>query len=299
MQPLVSVLIPNYNKASYLRYTLDSVLNQTYANWECIIVDDHSTDGSWDILEDYSIRDTRFKISKRPADRKSGGNAARNYALEMARGEFVAYLDSDDIWLPNRITASIEFMISNGYRAIYSGAVVEYPNKTVKHFSRDLSPSESCFDFVINREDFSPTPTFVLNRKVALGVRFDENMLRHQDYDFFIRVNEVCKWRYFENFDVKIIWNAPRFKNFNFNYCIPFYLKHSSKSNDILVKINYIRSIVSLSCRNNPSKEFCIFFKKELIKISYNFSVKEIVMFNYPLLFHYMFRFKSLLIYGK
>ena len=75
--PLVSILIPNYNKAPYLRETLDSVLSQTYTHWECIIVDDHSTDNSWEILEEYVAKDSRFKLYKRPVDRKQGGNAAR------------------------------------------------------------------------------------------------------------------------------------------------------------------------------------------------------------------------------
>lgn len=99
-KPLVSILIPNYNKSPYLRETLDSVLAQTYAHWECIIVDDHSTDGSWEILEEYADRNFRFKIFKRPDHLPKGGNVCRNFALKNSVGDYVLFLDSDDILAP-------------------------------------------------------------------------------------------------------------------------------------------------------------------------------------------------------
>ena len=89
---LVSILIPNYNKASYLRPTLDSIMAQTYSNWECIIVDDHSTDISWEIIEEYAKTDSRFKIYKRPNHLAKGGNVCRNYAFTNSVGDFVVFL---------------------------------------------------------------------------------------------------------------------------------------------------------------------------------------------------------------
>lgn len=94
---LVSILIPNYNKVPYLRDTLDSILAQTYSNWECIIVDDHSTDGSWEILGDYPLMDSRFKIFKRPEQLPKGGNTCRNYGLSLSNGNYILFLDSDDV----------------------------------------------------------------------------------------------------------------------------------------------------------------------------------------------------------
>lgn len=96
-QPLVSILIPNYNKAHYLRETLDSVLAQTYSHWECIIVDDHSSDNSWEILEKYAEKDLRFKTYQRPDDLPKGGNSCRNFAIDGSKGDLVLYLDSDDV----------------------------------------------------------------------------------------------------------------------------------------------------------------------------------------------------------
>lgn len=93
----VSILIPNYNKAHYIHLTLDSVLSQTYPNWECIVVDDQSTDRSWEILEKYASNDSRFRIFQRPNSLKKGGNNCRNYAIEQSKGQFILFLDSDDL----------------------------------------------------------------------------------------------------------------------------------------------------------------------------------------------------------
>lgn len=97
---LVSILVPNYNKALYLRESLNSVLTQTYSNWECIIVDDHSTDESWKILVEYAQIDKRFKINRRPEELPKGGNVCRNFALNHSQGDYILFLDSDDVLAP-------------------------------------------------------------------------------------------------------------------------------------------------------------------------------------------------------
>ncbi|MEB2782429.1 glycosyltransferase family 2 protein [Algoriphagus sp. C2-6-M1] len=110
---LVSILIPNYNKAPYLAETLNSVLAQTYTNWECIIVDDRSTDGSFAIMEKYGAKDARFKIFKRPAHLPKGGNVCRNYALEVSKGEYIQWFDSDDLMMSSLVLERLAFIHSN------------------------------------------------------------------------------------------------------------------------------------------------------------------------------------------
>ena len=119
---LVSILIPNYNKAPYISETLDSVLAQTYTNWECIIVDDHSTDNSWKILEEYALKDSRFKIFQRPSHLPKGGNTCRNYAFELSNGEYIQWFDSDDLMLENMLEiriseiAGYDFVVFSGMK---------------------------------------------------------------------------------------------------------------------------------------------------------------------------------------
>ena len=120
--PAISILIPNYNKASFLSQTLQSILNQTFSNWECIVVDDQSTDNSIDIISGFAEKDGRIKLFIRPETITKGGNACRNYALSKATGAFVVFFDSDDWFTPmalqeryNIITRkNIDFVVNQG-----------------------------------------------------------------------------------------------------------------------------------------------------------------------------------------
>ena len=96
-QALISIIIPTYNRAHLISETLDSVLAQTYPNWECIIVDDGSTDTTDEVVGEYVKKDSRFQYHHRPKDRKKGPCACRNYGFEFSKGEFIKWFDSDDI----------------------------------------------------------------------------------------------------------------------------------------------------------------------------------------------------------
>lgn len=106
---IVSIITPTYNCASYIAETIDSVIAQTYGNWEMIIVDDCSTDNTKEIVSRYS--DTRIKYYC--LERNSGAAAARNKALSLAKGQWVAFLDSDDLWLPTKLERQLDFMMRN------------------------------------------------------------------------------------------------------------------------------------------------------------------------------------------
>lgn len=97
MKQLVSIIIPTYNRAHLIGETLDSVLVQTYNNWECIIVDDVSADNTFDVVTNYLKKDDRFKYLVRPIAKIKGPSACRNIGLANAQGEFILFLDSDDI----------------------------------------------------------------------------------------------------------------------------------------------------------------------------------------------------------
>ena len=115
-EDLVSVIMPSYNTAAYIEETVQSVLNQTYKNWELIIVDDCSTDETDDILSKFT--DERIRIYKN--EKNSGAAVSRNRALREARGRWIAFLDSDDLWSPNKLEKQIAFMETNGYRFSYT-----------------------------------------------------------------------------------------------------------------------------------------------------------------------------------
>ena len=108
---LVSIITPNYNCELFIAHTIDTVLAQTYHNWEMIIVDDCSTDNGYQIALDYAAKDNRIKVIKN--DKNSGAAISRNKALDIAKGEFIAFLDSDDLWEPNKIEYQLKFMQEN------------------------------------------------------------------------------------------------------------------------------------------------------------------------------------------
>ena len=96
MKPLVSIIIPNYNKGRLVRHSLDSLIRQTSGDWEAIVVDDCSTDSSWDFIQEYVAKDERIKVYRNEANR--GGNYSRNFGAKKAQGKYLIFLDSDD-WL--------------------------------------------------------------------------------------------------------------------------------------------------------------------------------------------------------
>ena len=113
MEGLVSIVTPAYNCGKYIGETIESVLKQSYENWEMIIVDDCSTDNTRSVVEEYTKRDKRIKYYS--LDVNSGAAVARTKAMELASGEYIAFLDSDDLWMPNKLEKQISFMKRNNY----------------------------------------------------------------------------------------------------------------------------------------------------------------------------------------
>ncbi len=112
-EKLVSIIMPTYNCAKFIARTLDSVQAQTYQNWELIIVDDCSKDNTREIVEGYMKNDSRIQYYL--LDANSGAAVARTTAMKLAKGSYMAFLDSDDIWIPNKLERQINWMVDNEY----------------------------------------------------------------------------------------------------------------------------------------------------------------------------------------
>ena len=162
MDELVSIITPAYNSEKYLAETIESVLNQTYKNWEMIIIDDCSTDKTSKLVNDYILADSRIKLVS--LNKNGGVSNARNIGLSKARGAFVAFLDSDDIWVKNKLETQILFMKKNDYYITYSSyakfittpqeveSVISVPKKMKKN---DILKNTiiGCLTVVINIEE--------------------------------------------------------------------------------------------------------------------------------------------------
>ena len=113
---LVSIIMPAYNSEKYIKDSIESVFKQTYSNWELIVVDDCSTDKTIEVIK--SFNDSRIKLFVNETN--SGAAISRNKALRGATGKWIAFLDSDDIWLPTKLEEQLQFMVRNNYSFTYT-----------------------------------------------------------------------------------------------------------------------------------------------------------------------------------
>lgn len=117
-QPLISVIMPCYNMASYVSDSIKSVIAQTYPHWELLIVDDASSDETVNIIKSYAQADSRIKFAIKKQN--SGISDTRNQCIQMAQGQFLAFLDADDIWHPEKLEKQLSFMLAKNIGFTYS-----------------------------------------------------------------------------------------------------------------------------------------------------------------------------------
>ena len=110
---LVSIIMPAYNCGQFISKTIDSVISQNYSAWEMIVVDDCSSDNTEAVVKEYIKSDSRIKYFR--GDQNKGAAYCRNKAIRIAQGEFIAFLDSDDLWSSDKLEKQIKFMIENDY----------------------------------------------------------------------------------------------------------------------------------------------------------------------------------------
>jgi glycosyltransferase involved in cell wall biosynthesis len=193
-QPLVSIIIPTYNRAHLIGETLDSVLAQTYTNWECIIVDDGSSDNTDEVVSEYVKKDPRFKYYQRPDEHLPGGNGARNFGFKMSKGEYVNWLDSDDLLMPNKIELQINEFLKSKLDMVACYALVfgdfSLSNKKINYFIPKKTFSKyPSYDILAGNVKFQISGPlwkrgFLTNKKL-----FDERLKRSQDADFNFRIS--------------------------------------------------------------------------------------------------------------
>jgi glycosyltransferase involved in cell wall biosynthesis len=187
-QPLVSIIIPTYNRAHLIGETLDTVVTQTYLNWECIIVDDGSSDNTDQVIEEYTKKDSRFKYYHRPDEHLPGGNGARNYGFKMSQGEYIQWFDSDDLMVAEKLELKVKAMLENEVDFVVCfGALVNKKHNVIDEWNK-IYNKNALLSHVLGIITFSTNgPMFkksiLLNNKV-----FDEKLKRKQEWEFFSRI---------------------------------------------------------------------------------------------------------------
>ena len=193
--PLVSIIIPTFNRANLIGETLDSILAQTYENWECIVVDDGSTDGTEELLKRYVQNDSRFQYFKRPEDRVKGGNSCRNFGFEISKGEFVNWFDSDDLMIDKKIELQIAKLIgdSDKYMCVCQTLVFENTRNNILGLRNDKVFSEDPLnDFITSKIKWlTQSPIIRKDFLIDNNLKFDESLQQSQEWDFFVRVLDL------------------------------------------------------------------------------------------------------------
>lgn len=218
MNELVSIIMPSYNTVEYISKSIESVLAQTYTNWELIIVDDCSSDNSEKVINEF-LYDKRIRFLKN--EHNSGAAISRNYALREAKGKWIAFLDSDDLWLPEKLEKQIDFMNENGYKFSYTDYRIE--------LNGEWQPYIITGPKVVNKRKlynycYFSTITVMYDREY-IGLIQIADLKKNNDYAMWLQIiNKADCYRLPE--------------------CLSYYIKHensiSSGSKLKLIKYHYI-----------------------------------------------------------
>ena len=182
--PLVSIVIPVFNTELYLIECIESVIKQTFEDWELILINDFSTDNSQNIIDAYADKDSRIISIKNESNLGSG--PTRNKGIESARGRFLCFLDSDDIWQPNKLELQLQFMESNNYPFVFSSYdfIGSEGNKIKSPKIVTTQPVD--YHFLLKRtEIFTSTVMIDLNQ---IGRFLMPHHRRKQDYGLWLSI---------------------------------------------------------------------------------------------------------------
>jgi glycosyltransferase involved in cell wall biosynthesis len=190
--PIVSVILPVYNRPGHLRSAIDSVFAQTFADWELVIADDGSNDAATLVILS-RLTDSRVKVLHLP--RSGSPSISRNQALRAAVGEYVAFLDSDDLWVPNKLSLQLEALSARpecgwSYTA-YSQIDKEGQPMISKGIQKWIPYDEAMTDRLLRIEALISTPSVMMRRNLAESLGgFDAELRYCEDYDLWIRAAE-------------------------------------------------------------------------------------------------------------
>lgn len=184
LKPLVSIITPVYNGEKFITQCIESVLNQEYTNWELIIIDDHSIDSTINLIEEYCLKDKRIKIIKN--NKNKGVAYSRNQGLISAKGEFIAFLDSDDLWKEEKLEKQIDFMVKNNYKFTFCDYDVIDEEGI---FLRKVTCNYDKVDYkVMLRKNYIGCLTVIIRSDILK--KYSIPQVRHEDYALWLDILE-------------------------------------------------------------------------------------------------------------
>jgi glycosyltransferase involved in cell wall biosynthesis len=193
MKQLVSIIMPVYNAQEYLAETIQSVLNQSYFNWELIGVNDGSSDDSWQVLQKFAEQDSRIKILNLD-DNSGGASVPRNCGLDLSNGNLIAFIDSDDLWHPEKLKVQLEEFNRLNMDFCCTGIHAFFTNDLPVKQNNELKPSHNVSPITfadLLRKNIIPLSSVLARREIFEQNLFSEDV-RHnmvEDYELWLRVH--------------------------------------------------------------------------------------------------------------
>lgn len=186
--PLVSIIIPTFNRAHLIGETLDSVLAQTYQNWECIVVDDGSTDDTDEIMAGYVGNDARFQYYHRPSNQLKGAPVCRNIGLENATGDYIIFFDSDDLMTSEHIRIKLIPLLDGNYD--FSITKTKFFNVVDASLERYYNFNEfeiTAHNYIVQNINWL-TYDACIKSTIAKSIQFNENLKSGQEFNYFSKL---------------------------------------------------------------------------------------------------------------
>lgn len=191
IKELVSIITPSYNSSKYIEETIASVQAQTYSYWEMLITDDGSTDNSFEIIKKICKKDSRIKLF---SIKNAGPAVARNNSIKHAKGKYVAFLDSDDLWMPNKLALQIKFMVKNNFNFTFTSyMMIDEKSNIIKNSLISSSHKISYNDML--SENSIGCLTAVYDQE-KIGKIYMPNIRKRQDYGLWFKILKNEKFAY-------------------------------------------------------------------------------------------------------
>lgn len=267
----ISIIVPVYNVEKYISECIDSVINQSYTNWELLLINDGSTDTSGNICQSYASKDCRIKVYTKV---NGGQPSALNYGLDIAKGKYVIFLDSDDYWCDNHILSKLYNNAEKHHLDIVRGECKEVNNnaetiheystteKHKLHYSNKIVNASFFIDKLVARKYF--TVLYLIRRSTIGGLRYNENRVFLQDAEFNLF---LCSTH-----SLKCMYIPEVFYAYRKHGDAITVKEHPQKFFDAL---DYTRLCFNLAKKKNNAHEFILFLINEGIK-NFLFDIKVV-----------------------
>ncbi|MGM0932661.1 MAG: glycosyltransferase family 2 protein [Bacteroidota bacterium] len=303
MNPLVSIIIPTFNRAHLIGETLDSISAQSYQIWECLVVDDGSSDYTNELINFYCEKDSRFSYYKRPINRKKGANTCRNYGLELSKGHFINWFDDDDLMHPKKLEFQIASLEDSNYNfSICQTLIFENNLSNILGLRHEKIYSNNPFeDYLMEKIGWlTQAPLWKKDFLIQNSFKFDEELQAAQEWEFHCRVLFYCNG--YDRIEQPLVYIRQHLESVSYNKEVELRRLHYYKAREkifLLIKnreisgrlkryrnnyfLNHYRKFIfrrnfdsAFKCLLNhiiPNKEIQLKYKFKMVIVFFSFTI--------------------------